>query len=109
MSSPSRPAVSPAFLLFIFAAIAEAQPAVTKVEPPSWWAHSSMNSVRLLIRGMNLKGATISGDLKTSNIRINETGTYLFADVQIAPKAPVGAHPFTLQTQEGVATADFAL
>jgi glycosidase len=96
-------------LAFVGTAVLLAQPAVTKVEPPNWWAHTTLNPIRLLIRGRNLKGATISGDFKTSNVRINDTGTYLFADVQFSPRAAVGPHPFTIQTPEGIATADFEL
>ena len=34
-------------------------PEVLKVDPPSWWTGSSVNPVRLLIRGRNLKGARV--------------------------------------------------
>jgi len=40
-------------------AVVAAQPTVTKVEPPSWWAGHSINPVRLLVRGTNLKGASV--------------------------------------------------
>ncbi len=45
--------------LLIAASAIAAQPApvVEKVEPPNWWTGSTVNPVRLLIRGQNLAGA----------------------------------------------------
>src|SRR5690349_10397793 len=63
-------------------------PAVTKVDPPSWWANYTINPVRLLVRGTNLRGArvrSLNPELGVSRVSINEAGTYLFADVEISP------------------------
>src|SRR5215813_10015504 len=34
-------------------------PEIVKVDPPSWWVGSSVNPVRLMIRGRNLQGARV--------------------------------------------------
>src|SRR5689334_2973475 len=74
-------------------AIAES-PEVSKVEPPNWWAGQTVgglgNPLRLLIRGRNLKGATATATkpgVRVSNVKINDAGTYLFADVTISKLA----------------------
>jgi neopullulanase len=38
-------------------AVAAAQPVVSKVDPPNWWAAHSVNPVLLLVRGSGLHGA----------------------------------------------------
>ncbi len=49
-------------LLVIFAGAisVHAQPQVSKVEPPNWWAAHSINPVRLLISGNQLAGARLA-------------------------------------------------
>lgn len=95
--------------LLLIAASALAQPVVTKVEPPSWWTHTALNPVRLMIRGSNLAGAQVTGDLPLSHAATNSNGTYLFIDVQIPADAPAGRHPITIRTGQGTATAPFEL
>ncbi|HKY43301.1 MAG TPA: cyclomaltodextrinase N-terminal domain-containing protein, partial [Pyrinomonadaceae bacterium] len=69
-------------------------PEILKVDPPSWWTRSSMNPVRVMIRGRNFQGARvqISGSgLRTIGApKINDRGTYIFVDVSIAGNAPSG-------------------
>ncbi len=65
-------------------------PAVSKVEPPNWWAGHSINPVRVLLRGTALGGATVEGlgdGLSIGLTRANGSGTYLFVDVLIDPAA----------------------
>ncbi|MBV9927120.1 MAG: cyclomaltodextrinase N-terminal domain-containing protein [Acidobacteria bacterium] len=88
-------------LLLTAAAFARAQDApfrVDKVEPPSWWAGHTINPVRLLIRGNNLRGAQVSpppgGKFRASGERSNETGTYLFVDIHIDPATRPGDYTF---------------
>ena len=88
-------------LLALAAGLARAQDNtfhVSKVEPPSWWAGHTVNPVRLLIRGRYLKGAHVApppgGRFRTSGVRSNESGTYLFADVYIDPATPPGDYTF---------------
>ncbi|HXI61278.1 MAG TPA: hypothetical protein VNF70_01160, partial [Pyrinomonadaceae bacterium] len=40
---------------------AQNAPQVLKVDPPSWWANHTINPVRLLIKGTNLRGARVTG------------------------------------------------
>jgi glycosidase len=100
-----------AALVALACASASAQDArahVDKVEPPSWWAGHSVNPVRLLIRGRNLKGAKIGymddGLFRVSGLRSNESGTYLFADLHISPSLPPGGYNFPVYNDAG---ADF--
>ena len=83
----------------------QTEPTVSKVEPPSWWAGSSVNPVRLLIRGNNLKGAGVqaigSGLRIVGEPKSNERGTYLFVDVAIAPLAKPGPRQLLITTREG--------
>ncbi len=83
---------------------------MSKVEPPSWWAGHSVNPVRLLVRGENLGGARIDNPtLKTSDIRINHNGTYVFVNVRINPGTRPGAYPLRLVTPQGSTTIPFTI
>jgi neopullulanase len=88
---------------------AAAQPQILKVEPPDWWAGHSVNPVRLFIHGTSLAGAhlTTSAGLTVSNVRVNPTGTYVFADVSIPSDAAPGSHPLQLTTVSGSAVVPF--
>ena len=70
---------------------AQSAPAVSKVEPPSWWARHTINPVRVLLRGENLNGARVTcADASVRVVgaaKVNERGSYLFVDLRIAPSA----------------------
>lgn len=91
--------------------VAQTAPEVLKVEPPTWWAGSSLNPVRLMIRGTNLKDAKVA--VTGSGVRIvglpktNERGTYLFVDVNIAAGAKPGPRQFRITSSNGTANASF--
>ncbi len=113
-----RAARSCAALLYVvccFCFNARAQtvaPAVTKVEPPSWWAGHTINPVRLLVRGQGLHGARVTATRPATEpgaVVINAAGTYLFVNVRIAPNAPAGDYPLTLETAGGTTTIPFRL
>ena len=91
--------------------VASAQPLVTKVDPPDWWTATHSSPIRLLIRGTGLTGAKVSlpAPLKASNVAVNPSGTYLFADIAIPLKARPGDYPLTIQTTAGQTKAPFAL
>jgi len=94
------------------AAIASAQqPTVTKVEPPSWWAGHSINPVRLLVRGTNLSGASVTAGsgFRAGHVKANAGGTYLFVDVQIPKKAAPGAYLLELKTKGGSTEIPFRI
>ena len=90
-----------------------APPDILKVDPPSWWIKSSMNPVRLLIRGRNLKGAQVQisepGIHVTGRPTVNDRGTYLFVDVSIAPTARVGRAEIKITTPQGNTSAVFGV
>ncbi len=90
----------------------QTEPRVSKVEPPSWWVGSSVNPVRLLIRGKNLKGASVqavgAGWRVVGQPQVNDRGTYLFVDVAIAPRAKPGPRQLLIVTREKASSASFA-
>jgi glycosidase len=93
--------------------LAQTAPEALKVEPPSWWAGSSVNPVRLLIRGKQLHNArvqSIDRGLRIAGLpKINGQGTYLFVDVAIAPGASPGPRKLRITTADGVSHASFEL
>ncbi len=86
-----------------------AAPQVIKVDPPSWWVAHSHNPVRVMIKGRNFAGArlTAPAGLRLGVPRINETGTYIFVDVQITPQAKPGRRELKITTAGGTAAAPF--
>jgi neopullulanase len=98
-------------LLGVCACWCAAQPVVTKVEPPDWWADHTINPVRLLIRGTALGQGRLTGSpgFSVSGVSVNERGTYLFADVTIPPHAAPGDYPLTLSTPAGTAKVPFRI
>jgi neopullulanase len=93
--------------------MAQTRPQVLKVDPPSWWAGSTVNPVRLLIRGSNLKGARVQvvgrGFRVVGAPKTNERGTYLFVDIAIAPRANPGPRQLRITTADGIAHAAFEI
>jgi glycosidase len=84
--------------------LSQSGPTVTKVDPPSWWPGHSINPVRLLVRGSNLIGAKVSSShrsFRVSAVKVNQTGTALFVDVEIKPATSPGEYPLTLETPRG--------
>ena len=87
-------------------------PSVTKVEPPSWWAGHTINPVRLLVRGTNLKDVHVQATnrgVQVLRVRTNPRSTYLFVDLRISPTARPGEYPLTIQTPNGRATVPFQI
>lgn len=87
-------------------------PSVSKVEPPSWWVHHTINPVRLLVRGKNLREARVratSAAIQTSEVLVNRAGTYLFVNVRISAAARPGSYPLTLATPQGNTTIPFEI
>jgi glycosidase len=101
------------FISATVSGMAQAAPEVLKVEPPSWWVGSSVNPIRLLIRGSNLKGANVQvvgrGFRVVGAPKTNERGTYLFVDVAIEPRANPGPRELRITTANGVAQAGFEI
>ena len=78
-------------------------PEILKVDPSSWWTRSSVNPVRLLIRGRNFQGARVRVDGMIGTPRINAQGTHIFVDVFIPPNAQPGKRTISV----GSARASF--
>jgi neopullulanase len=81
-------------------------PEILKVDPPSWWTRSSVNPVRLMIRGRNLQGARVQvgPGLRIVGVpKVNDGGTCIFVDVFIAPNAQAGERAISV----GSARASF--
>lgn len=104
------------FAAILFAGVLSAaaqSPEVQKVEPPSWWVGSSLNPVRVLIRGRNLRGARVQPVGRGFSVvgipKENENGTYIFADVAIAPNAQPGERTLRISTTSGSAAARFEI
>lgn len=101
-------------LLSLLTAIAAAgqSPVIEKIEPPNWWAGHSISTVRVLVRGQGLKNSSVRsrvGSLKTSNVRVNHVGDYLFFDVSIGPQTKAGRYEFDLVNSSGNAKVPFEL
>ena len=87
-------------------------PEALKVEPPNWWANHSINPVRVMIRGRNLKGAKVESDgagLSTGETRVSESGNYLFVDISISPNAAPGPRQLRITTPQGSVQASFEI
>jgi glycosidase len=87
-------------------------PSILKVEPSSWWAGHTINPVRLLVRGRNLRGARVTAtrpETVASASVVNSSGSYLFVSVNINAAARPGDYPLTIETDAGKATVPFRL
>ncbi|MDX6575062.1 MAG: neopullulanase [Blastocatellia bacterium] len=88
-------------------------PEVQKLEPPSWWIGSSVNPVRVLIKGRNLFGAQVvpvgSGLRVAGTSKVSASGDYLFVDLAIAPNAQPGERTLKITNGSGSTTARFEI
>ena len=117
MIATKRHKIFPSIFLCFFVAgfcssIFSQTPSVTKVDPPSWWANHTINPVRLLVRGANLRGARVralNSELRISGISVNERGSYLFADVEISPSLRPGKYPLVVESASGSTMIPFSL
>jgi neopullulanase len=95
----------------LLAALLFAAPQVDKIEPPSWWRGHSLNPVRLLVRGRDLRGARVTatgaGLRVAGPARVSAAGTSLFVDVEIHPQAAPGRRDLQVTTSDGQAAVPF--
>ncbi len=109
--------LSAIFLLASSVVFAQNAPQISKVEPPNWWANHSINPVRVMVRGNNLRSKNLRDlEIETTrdgilprNIRVNSNGDYLFFDLIISPDAKPGSYPLSLSTPSGKTTIPFAI
>jgi glycosidase len=87
-------------------------PAVQKIDPPSWWVSSTINPVRVLIRGTNLTGASVESStpgITASNFKISANGHYLFADIRLAENLKPGDYQLRITNSSGSVNTTFTL
>lgn len=105
------------FLSVLFAILfvmpAAAQPGIEKIDPPSWWAGSTVNPVRVMLRGEGLKTANIlcprGSGLRAANFKASENGHYLFFDLNIAPGTKAGKYKLIATGGGSPANFDFEI
>jgi len=95
--------------LWLSISVAAQTPEILKVDPPSWWTRSTINPVRLMIHGRNLQDARVEvpGLRIVNTPKINERGTYVFADVFIPPNTGPARRSVRVITPRGTATFPF--
>jgi neopullulanase len=87
------------------------QPAVTKVEPPSWWIGLTPE-VMLLISGHNLQANEVACNLPTVTVTHTQSsaaGTYLFIWLKIATDTRSGTAVCRLTTPSGKTSFELPL
>ncbi|HEX3559591.1 MAG TPA: alpha-amylase family glycosyl hydrolase [Pyrinomonadaceae bacterium] len=110
-------ALAASLLLLLASAGARAQedrvPQITKVEPPSWWAGHTINPVRLLVRGSDLKNVAVraapGAPFEVSAPTVNARGTYLFVDLNVKPTARPGDYKLILTNGAGSSSFIFRI
>jgi len=95
----------------LIAAYAQA-PAVEKIDPPSWWTGSTINPVRVLVRGANLINAKVESTtpgLTASNVKVSANGHYVFFDLAVAESVQPGNYQIKITNSSGTANAPFSV
>lgn len=98
------------FAIWLLApALFAAPPRVIQTDPPSWWIGSSMNPIRVLIRGSGFHNAKLQAPagMAVRNVKTSDRGTYLFADLDLSKTRQPGAISLKVITSEGSAEARF--
>lgn len=101
-------------LLFAGVSAPSAQtPEVLRSDPPGWWVGSSLNPIRVLVRGRNLRGARaapVGGGFRVIGPpQVNGSGSYMFVDVAIAPNARPGERTLKISNARGSSAARFEI
>lgn len=101
------------FTILVLVFIASAQPRIEKIEPPNWWAGSTVNPVRVLLRGEGLKSAIVScppgSGLRATNPKASENGHYLFFDLNISPTARPRTYKLTAKNEQSSVDFEFEI
>jgi len=98
------------FACFAAVLVAGQAPGVEKIDPPSWWVGSTIDPVRVLIKGRNLAGARIESatpGITASNFMTSANGNYLFADLRLAETVRPGNYQLRVVTSGGSVNAPF--
>jgi neopullulanase len=94
------------------AALSCAAPAVTKVDPPSWWVRHTRNPVQILLTGSELKEASVSAASRGFRVEVrgrSGNGHYLFAYVTVDPSVKPGRYRFDVKSPSGAAAFEWQL
>ena len=107
----SRLRLFAALLLVLISSLCVAQPQVTKVEPPDWWA-GYVSPVMLLLYGNGLSQANITVNypgITVQKVDAQPDGKHAFVWLDIANNANPGTVKLSIHTESGDATADMRL
>ena len=99
-------------ILFLALEIIAQTPTVEKIDPPNWWTQSTINPVRVLIRGKNLTGGRVESNnpgITATNFKTSANGNYLFADITIRENVQIGNYTLKVTTAAGTANAQFGI
>src|SRR6186713_2782122 len=100
-----------AFACFGSSTFAQA-PMFEKADPPSWWTQSTIDPVRVLIRGKGMNGARIESatpGITAANFKSSSNGHYLFADLRIAETVRAGSYDLRIVTTAGSVNFPFEI
>jgi len=95
----------------VLAASSFAAPSVTKVDPPNWWVHHTLNPVQVLLTGAGLRDAAITGPrgFRIEVRQTSENGHYLFAYLTVNHSTKAGAYRFEVKSSTGATSFEFSL
>lgn len=100
-------------LVLFLCTVVFAQVSVEKVDPPSWWTQSTINPVRVLIKGTGFTAAsrvgTTSPGITASNISVSANGHYLFADLRIAENVQPAEYRINISSNGGTTSHPFTI
>ncbi len=99
-------------VVFFCQLLFSASPTIIQVDPPNWWAGHSINPVRLLVRGTGLRDARVTVKMpgfRAGNLRVNDSGSYLFVDITIPSSAKPGPVQLSVATADGEAKIPFEI
>ena len=108
----NRLTVSLVMAHFLALAICAQAPSVEKIDPPSWWAESTIKPVRVLIRGTNLGGARVesaTAGITAANFKSSANGHYLFADISIGESVKPGDYTLKITGTGGSVNLPFTV
>lgn len=90
--------------------LTSAPPSIDRVEPPGWWAGHSLNPIRLLLSGQNLKGVTAwteAHGVRIADVTETPSGSRIFLSLQFEPGIATGPVTIHVQAKGGTTTASF--
>jgi hypothetical protein len=90
---------------------ADAEPKITKMDPPNWWV-GFRPEVMILAAGQNLQGATVRCEypgVQIARSEVTARGAYLFLWLTISEKAQAGDVAIQIATPAGETSLSFPL